>query len=287
MPEPRTTKTHGIPTSVKNTPDPSFPSSLHGTSSNARQYTKRFMAFADIKPGDRVLDLCCGTGLDAFMAAEMVGSEGEMVGVDISEEMLSVSRRKQAEDKKLGPRCRFFRHDVTKLESLLELKPESFDWIICSNAFVLFDNPAEVVASWRNFLGAGGKLLVDIIHEHNLRSGMVMERVASRMGLKFPFKRAWIKSADSFREILESARFVVEKCELLEKVAGVRSTYYGIEDADAQFEYITGTALTLGFATEDIKENSRSIFREEWEKAAVDGKIEVVDALYVYIARKA
>ena len=243
------------------------------------------MALTDIKRGDRVLSLCCGTGLDAFIAATMVGDGGGVVGVDVSEGMLAVSQEKKICDRELGSRCQFLLHDVTRLDALPTLEKGSFDWLVCSNAFVLFEDPAKVVRSWREYVKPTGRLIVDITHEHNLRSGSLMERVARRMGVGFPANRSWIKTENSFRNILEAEGFVVEECVLLDKVEGERATYYDIEDADAQFDYITKTALTAAITTEEFKRAARAVFREEWAREAVDGKVEIVDALYVYTAR--
>lgn len=45
-----------------------------------------------LKPGERVVDLGSGGGFDCFVAAEQVGAEGRVVGVDMTEEMLERSR---------------------------------------------------------------------------------------------------------------------------------------------------------------------------------------------------
>jgi ubiquinone/menaquinone biosynthesis C-methylase UbiE len=42
--------------------------------------------------GDRVVDVGSGAGFDSFIAAVQVGSEGEVIGVDMTEEMLEKSR---------------------------------------------------------------------------------------------------------------------------------------------------------------------------------------------------
>ncbi|TML66405.1 MAG: class I SAM-dependent methyltransferase [Actinobacteria bacterium] len=54
---------------------------------------RRLTAEAVVRPGDRVLDACCGTG-DLALAAERAG--GRVVGLDFSERMLERARRKSA-----------------------------------------------------------------------------------------------------------------------------------------------------------------------------------------------
>jgi arsenite methyltransferase len=45
-------------------------------------------AFAELKPGDVVLDLGSGAGFDCFLAAQKVGSSGKVIGVDMTPEMI-------------------------------------------------------------------------------------------------------------------------------------------------------------------------------------------------------
>lgn len=182
---------------------------------------------------------------------------------------------------------RFIKHDVKDLAGLPELGRGSFDVILCSNAFVLFEDARAVLTSWREYLRPGGFLVIDIPHEQNMRSGLFLEKAAKLTGVAhFPSNRVWIRSKDSFREVLESEGYAVENITELEKVTHQRSTFYTIDQADEQFDYILGTGLTLPMATAEFKQQARGAFRDEFRKAAVNGKVEIVDSLYVYVARK-
>jgi arsenite methyltransferase len=48
--------------------------------------------FADLRPGDTVLDLGCGAGMDSVIAAQRVGPSGRVIGIDFSEDMLGRAR---------------------------------------------------------------------------------------------------------------------------------------------------------------------------------------------------
>jgi len=52
---------------------------------------------ADVKPGDAILDVCCGTGDLAFELARRVAPGGHVVGCDFSEQMLDLAREKAAD----------------------------------------------------------------------------------------------------------------------------------------------------------------------------------------------
>jgi demethylmenaquinone methyltransferase / 2-methoxy-6-polyprenyl-1,4-benzoquinol methylase len=52
---------------------------------------------AELEPGDRALDVCCGTGDLALALAPRVGPDGAVIGSDFSEPMLELARRKAAE----------------------------------------------------------------------------------------------------------------------------------------------------------------------------------------------
>ncbi|HSB69549.1 MAG TPA: methyltransferase domain-containing protein [Candidatus Methylomirabilis sp.] len=49
------------------------------------------LALGAIRPGESVLDLGCGAGLDALVAAQIVGPTGRVVGIDLSRELLAVA----------------------------------------------------------------------------------------------------------------------------------------------------------------------------------------------------
>jgi len=50
------------------------------------------LAYGHVRAGDRVVDLGCGAGVDVFLAAQLAGPTGHVIGVDMTEEMLVLAR---------------------------------------------------------------------------------------------------------------------------------------------------------------------------------------------------
>lgn len=247
------------------------------------------MSLVDIKAGDRLLILACGTGLEAVIACPLVGDEGKVVGVDATKEMLDVCRRKQATDEILSRRLSLIQHDIANLESCEDIAKGSFDVIICSNAFILFDDPAGIVSRWTEYLRRGGRLVLDIPHENNPRQGLFMKNVVERMGIEYPASRSWIESADSFRHILEAQGLEVLRVEALDKEPGKGHVLLGKEEMNEMFDYITQMQFTGYLSGEEFRNKAREPFEKEWDAAAMregSGKVRVSYVLYVYIARK-
>src|SRR5881394_4627372 len=53
-------------------------------------------AYAHLRPGEVVVDLGCGGGLDVLLAAQKVGPTGKAIGIDMTPEMLELARRNAA-----------------------------------------------------------------------------------------------------------------------------------------------------------------------------------------------
>jgi arsenite methyltransferase len=119
-----------------------------------------------LRPGERVVDLGSGSGFDCFVAAEQVGVEGQVVGVDMTDEMLQRSRVAATA---MGHRNVEFR------QGLIEDLPVESGWadVVISNGVInLCADKRKVFAEVMRVLKPGGRLqFADIANGKEVPAG--------------------------------------------------------------------------------------------------------------------
>ena len=121
------------------------------------------VAVADLHPGDRVLDLGCGGGLDVLLSARRVGPGGHVVGVDASPDMLELARGHAAE---AGVANVEFR--LGHLEAI-PLPDAAVDVVISNCVFTLSTDKPRALAEAARVLRPGGRFgISDVLAEPGL-----------------------------------------------------------------------------------------------------------------------
>jgi ubiquinone/menaquinone biosynthesis C-methylase UbiE len=158
-----------------------------------------FLDLAGLEPGESVIDLGSGSGMDLFCAAQAVGPTGRVVGVDFTTEQLEKARRLAAENGFAQVDVREGRIDV------LPVDDESFDCVISNGVINLSPRKEQVFAEAARVLRPGGRLAIaDIVSERRLKESTVADADlwASCIG--------GAAQADSYERAIEDAGLGIE-----------------------------------------------------------------------------
>jgi ubiquinone/menaquinone biosynthesis C-methylase UbiE len=157
-----------------------------------------------VQPGERVVDVGCGTGAVARQAAPRVGARGVVVAVDINPAMLAVGRSLPAPE---GATIAWREGSAMALP----LPDASFDLVVCQHSLQYFADRGASLREMHRVLAPGGRAAICVWRslEHNPRSKLLQEAVARRVhstpAAIFPGNT--LGDANELRALLSAAGF--------------------------------------------------------------------------------
>ena len=135
------------------------------------------LRYADIDPGETILDIGSGAGIDTVIAAQRTGPTGKVIGMDFLSEMLEKTQR-AADDAGL--------RNVVTLEGEMEKIPlpdNCVDHVVSNGVINLSPRKARVLRECARVLVPGGKLTVsDLTVDENVLPPEVMTHPAAWAG---------------------------------------------------------------------------------------------------------
>lgn len=109
---------------------------------------------ASIQPGERVLDVACGTGVVTRLAATRAGRDGRVAGLDVSPPMLAVARS-------LAPAETSMDWYETSAEAM-PLADGGFDVVLCQMGLQFISNKRQALEEMHRVLRRGGRIVLNL-----------------------------------------------------------------------------------------------------------------------------
>ncbi len=119
------------------------------------------LSSVSLVPGERVLDVACGTGLVSLAAARAVGPHGQVIGTDLSGHMVDAARQRAREQG--FSNTRFVRMDGENLA----LPDASFDVVLCALGLMYLPDPEQGLREMHRVLRPGGRVALAVWGERS------------------------------------------------------------------------------------------------------------------------
>lgn len=230
-----------------------------------------------LRPGDRVLDVACGTGIVARMASQQVGSTGTVTGLDINPGMLAVARSVTPAET-----------DIQWCEASAEAIPlpdHAYDVVFCQVSLQFMEDKPAALKEMFRVLSPGGRIAMNVPGP----AGTVFTRLAEVIERQIDEESAgFVKQVFSLHDTGE--------IEQLMRDAGFREVDIQAKDkilslpAPEEFFWHYVHSSPLAGIVSKVDEKSRAALErevvEEWRKFVDDGAFLYQQRIVTTIARK-
>jgi ubiquinone/menaquinone biosynthesis C-methylase UbiE len=162
----------------------------------------RLVEYANLRTGQQVLDIATGTGMVAIEAAQIVGSTGQVIGIDISTGMIEQARRKAE-----GLGLSNIEFQLADAEAL-NFPSDRFDYIFCSSAFIWMSDLLGALRLWHQLLTPGGILGFHAFADTAFVGGVVSQRVLEKYGISLLLSKP-TGTVKKCHDLLQQAGFEV------------------------------------------------------------------------------
>ena len=189
---------------------------------------------AGVAEKQKILDMATGTGLVAIEAAQLVGPEGWVVGVDISPGMIEQGNRKISAAN-LGN----IQFQLADAETV-EFPENTFDTVLCCSALPYLKNIPAALRRWYRFIKPGGLMGVTGFSETSFIFGVVLRQVAQRYGVELSI---WNEDTGTPEKCYALLREV--GCEDVEVKTEQFGSYISLNEAVRIWESSLGNPLCL------------------------------------------
>lgn len=161
------------------------------------RWAKAMIDLVPLEPGQRVLDVACGTGVVARRARPKVGPGGQVEGLDINTSMLAMARDLSAD------------FDIAWIESDVSQIPrpnQHYDLVLCQHGYHYFPDKAAALGEIARVLRPGGRLAVSIWDGHNDYTNALCDALGRHLSADIAAKQREQRTTPPTSELADELR---------------------------------------------------------------------------------
>lgn len=221
---------------------------------------------AALQPGERVLDVACGTGVVTRLAAETVGPQGSVAGLDVNPGMLAVARA-------VTPSELAIDWYETSAEAM-PLPDDAYDVVLCSMGLQFVPNKNAALAELRRVLQPGGRAVLGLPGPTPALMAALAESLAKHIAptcAGFVHAVFSLHDAGALRRLLSDAGFSDVEIETSRRVLRLPAP----ESFLWQYIHSTPLAGPVAAASDAQREALSRELMPRWQEFSVDGGMEL------------
>jgi arsenite methyltransferase len=232
------------------------------------------LAFAGVQPGQVVLDIGSGAGIDCFLAAEKVGPAGKVIGLDMTPEMIERARQNAKEAGVTNVEFRFGEAEKMPVED------SSVDWVISNCVINLSPDKPAVFSEIGRILRPGGRISISDIVAQELPEAVRQSRDAWTGCLAGAIsEEAYVRGLEKagLRDVRATSRIVYDGSQLTGLFGSTCCGAGPGQDVAALAEAATGKIWSARF--EGVKPHPASVAAEVTIEPAAEADLPAVEGL--------
>jgi ubiquinone/menaquinone biosynthesis C-methylase UbiE len=218
---------------------------------------------AAIQPGEKVLDVACGTGIVARLAKEKVGASGTVTGLDINAGMLEVARSIDLQ----RPQIEWIEASAEKLP----LSDEMYNVVTCQMGLQFIEDKMAALREIRRVLVPKGRIILNLPGPSELLVALdkAIEQHINSQAAGFVGMVYSLYDSDEIEQLMARAGFYDITIEKKQKSLNLPAP------KDFLWQYVYGTPLAGLFAeaNEDVKYAFEKTVVNKWKDISDNGRI--------------